>query len=188
MASVYAANEKVDARWCDRCGTLIMGRTCSCGSEPRPFRINGPGDIRPAMGEGKELILDLLRRNFGTDGGLSGKMVFLNKVPGEDRTDEVLAHGAVIAVIRFEVETNGFSIELRQAGSELLMESASTNIVVFGNMSGHLKGKTVPGENVRSVTGEFPAGAPLILQKGTEFVLKYGFAAITGNHSISPLS
>ena len=168
MASVYAANEKVDARWCDRCGTLIMGRTCSCGSEPRLFRINGPGDRRPPMGEGTELILDLLRRNFWTDGGLSGKMIFLNKVPGEDRTDEVIAHGAVIAVIRFEVETTGFSIELRQAGSELLMESASTNIVVFGNMSGHLKGKTVPGETVRSVTGEFPAGAPLILKKGTK--------------------
>ena len=78
MASNYAANEKVDARWCDRCGTLIMGRGCSCGSEARTFRINGPGDIRPAMGEGKDLILDLLRRNFGTDGGLGDKMLFLN--------------------------------------------------------------------------------------------------------------
>ena len=168
MVSNYAANEKVDARWCDRCGTLVMGNTCSCGSEARVFRINGPGDIRPAMGDGKELVLDLLRKNFGTDGGLSKKMIFLNKVPGEDRTDEVIAHGAVIAVIRFEVETNDFSIELRQAGSELLMECASTNVVAFGNMSGHLKGKTVPGENIRSVKGTFPAGAPLILLKGTK--------------------
>ncbi len=168
MVSNYAANEKVDARWCDRCGTLVMGNTCSCGSEARAFRINGPGDIRPAMGDGKELVLDLLRKNFGTDGGLSKKMIFLNKVPGEDRTDEVIAHGAVIAVIRFEVETNDFSIELRQAGSELLMECASTNVVAFGNMSGHLKGKTVPGENIRSVKGTFPAGAPLILLKGTK--------------------
>ena len=158
----------MDARWCDRCGTLIMGRGCSCGSEARTFRINGPGDIRPAMGEGKDLILDLLRRNFGTDGGLGDRMLFLNKVPGEDRTDEVIAHGAVIAVVRFEVETNDFSIELRQAGAELLMNDATTNVVAFGNMSGHLKGKTVPGENIRSVKGQFPAGAPLILLKGTK--------------------
>ena len=66
------------------------------------------------------------------------------------------------------METNDFSIELRQAGSELLMECASTNVVAFGNMSGHLKGKTVPGENIRSVKGTFPAGAPLILLKGTK--------------------
>ena len=167
MASTnYVANGKVDARWCDRCGTLIMGDACTCGSETRTFQINSPGDIRPAMGDGKTLVLDLLRRSFGTDGGLADKAVFLNKVPGEDRTDEVVAHGSVIAVIRFEVETNDFSIELRQAGAELLMDSATTNVVAFGNMSGHLKGKTVPGENIRMVKGTFGAGAPLILLKG----------------------
>ena len=166
MVSTYIANGKTDVRWCDRCGTLVMGGSCSCGAEARIFRINSPGDIRPAMGDAKDLVLSLLRKNFGTDGGLSKKMMFLNKVPGEDRTDEVIAHGSVIAVIRFEVETNDFSIELRQAGSELLRETATTNIIVFGNMSGHLKGKTVPGENIRSVEGTFPAGAPLILVKG----------------------
>ena len=166
MVSNYIANGKTDVRWCDRCGTLVLGDACSCGSETRIFKINSPGDIRPAMGEARELVLSLLRKNFGTDGGLAKKMIFLNKVPGEDRTDEVIAHGSVIAVIRFEVETNDFSIELRQAGAELLKETATTNIVAFGNMSGHLKGKTVPGENIRSVEGDFGTGAPLILVKG----------------------
>lgn len=166
MASNYVANGKVDARWCDRCGTLILGRGCSCGGEVRTFQINSPGDIRPAMGDGRDLVLGLLKDAFGTDGGLSDKMIFLNKIPGEDRTDEVVAHGAVIAVVRFEVESNAFSIELRQAGAELLKDTATRSIVAFGNMSGHLKGKSVPGENIRSVTGEFPAGSPLILLKG----------------------
>lgn len=167
MASTnYVANGKVDARWCDRCGTLILGNACTCGSETRVFQINSPGDIRPAMGEGKDLILDLLRKNFGTDGGLENKAIFLNKIPGEDRTDEVVAHGAVIAVVRFDLETNGFAIELKQAGAELLKDQATTNVVAFGNMSGHLKGKNVPGENIRLIKGEFCAGAPLILLKG----------------------
>lgn len=166
MVSNYVANGKTDARWCDRCGTLVLGKACGCGSEARTFQINSPGDIRPAMGEGRELILSLLRDAFGTDAGLSGKAIFLNKIPGEDRADEVVAHGAVIAVIRFEVETNDFSIELRQAGAELFRDVATKNVVVFGNMSGHLKGKSVPGENIREIRGEFPAGSPLILVKG----------------------
>jgi len=74
--------------------------------------------------------------------------------------------GEVIAVVRFEVEMNKFVLELRQAGAELLKDLATTNVVVFGNMSGHLKGKSVPGENIREIKGTFDAGASLLLIKG----------------------
>ena len=166
MVSNYVANSKTTARWCDRCGTLVLGNACGCGSEIRSFQINSPGDVRPAMGKGRDLVLALLKENFGTDGGLSDKAIFLNKIPGEDRSDEVIAHGEVIAVIRFEVELNRFSLELRQAGAELLKDMATTNVVVFGNMSGHLKGKSVPGANIREIKGDFEEGAPLLLIKG----------------------
>ena len=92
--------------------------------------------------------------------------VFLNKVPGEDRADEVIAHGAVIAVIRFDVESGGYALDLRQAGAELFAPCAESNVVSFSGMSGHLKGKSLPGSCVRDVSGSFPAGAPVILRKG----------------------
>ena len=42
------AHGKEELRWCDACGTLLLGDSCSvCGSEGRQFRINSPGDIRP---------------------------------------------------------------------------------------------------------------------------------------------
>ena len=166
MVQPNAANGKETRLWCDRCGTLVLGRRCSCGSEPRSFEINSPGDIRPCMGEGVDLILSLFRETFGTDEPLRGKMIFLNKIPGEDRTDEIVAHGAVLGIVRFDLRENRHILEIRQSGAELFNTCASKNIVTFGSMSGHLKGKSIPGANIREIIGEFEEGSSLILRKG----------------------
>ena len=166
MAQTLAANGKETRLWCDRCGTLVLGRRCACGNEPRSFEINSPGDIRPCMGEGVDLILSLFKESFGTDAPLRGKMIFLNKIPGEDRTDEIVAHGAVLGIVRFDLRENRHILEIRQPGAELFNTCASKNIVTFGSMSGHLKGKSIPGENIREIIGEFEEGASLILRKG----------------------
>ena len=166
MAQIIAANGKETRLWCDRCGTLVLGKRCACGSEPRSFEINSPGDIRPCMGEGVDLVLSLFRETFGTDAPLRGKMIFLNKIPGEDRTDEIVAHGVVLGILRFDLRENRHILEIRQPGAELFNECTSKNVVVFGSMSGHLKGKSIPGENIREVIGEFDEGASLILRKG----------------------
>ena len=162
-----AANGKERLAWCDGCGTLLLGGSCSrCGSSGREFEVNSPGDIRPCMGDSEALVLRLFREAFGSDSPLRGKSVFLNKDPGEDRADEVVAHGAVLGVLKFDLRLGRTVLELRQPGAELFLPVATRNVVVFGNMSGHLKGKAVPGENVLDVKGEFEAGAPLILKKG----------------------
>lgn len=166
MAQIIAANGKETRLWCDRCGTLVLGKRCACGSEPRSFEINSPGDIRPCMGEGVDLVLSLFRETFGTDAPLRGKMIFLNKIPGEDRTDEIVAHGAVLGIMRFDLRENRHILEIRQPGAELFNSCASKNLVTFGSMSGHLKGKSIPGENIREIIGEFDVGASLILRKG----------------------
>ena len=61
------ANGKETCRWCDNCGTLLLGRKCSvCGSQGREFEINSPGDIRPCMGDSVGILEDLLIEAFGT--------------------------------------------------------------------------------------------------------------------------
>jgi phosphoadenosine phosphosulfate reductase len=118
------------------------------------------------MGEGVDLVLSVFEREFGTSAPLKGKAIFLNKVPGEDRADEIIAHGAVLALMRFDLSTKSFELDLRQAGAELFADSAIKNVISFSGMSGHLKGKSIPGANIRDVRGDFGAGAPLILKKG----------------------
>lgn len=91
------ANGKEVCRWCDVCGTLLLGSRCSrCGSPGREFEINSPGDIRPCFGESREAVAGLFREAFGTSRPIDGKAIFLNKVPGEDRTDEIVSHGTVL--------------------------------------------------------------------------------------------
>lgn len=107
------AHGKTSFGWCDRCGTLVLGAGCGCGSAVRIFEINNPGDIRPCMGEGVDTVLSIFEREFGTSTPLKGKAIFLNKVPGEDRADEIIAHGAVLALMRFDLSTKSFELDLR---------------------------------------------------------------------------
>ncbi|MCQ2084715.1 MAG: phosphoadenosine phosphosulfate reductase family protein [archaeon] len=161
------ANGKETCRWCDTCGTLLLGRRCSkCGSEGREFEINSPGDIRPCMGDSVKILEDLLTEAFGTASPIVGKSVFFNKVPGEDRTDEIIAHGQVIGILRFDIAADCLKVELRQAGAELWDYVATRNIVRIFGVSGHLKGKGVAGENVSEIIGEFGNEEPLIIRKG----------------------
>ena len=161
------AHGKEELRWCDACGTLLLGDSCSvCGSGGRQFRINSPGDIRPCMGDSVDMVLALFREAFGTDAPLRGRAMFLNKIPGEDRADEIVAHGAVVAVMRYDIRRACMVLELRQHGAELFAPVAKRSIVRFAGMSGHLKGKVVPGANVTEVVGTFSEGDPLILLKG----------------------
>ena len=169
MSQNNVSHGKVTKGWCDRCGTLIMGSKCNiCDSLPREFEINSPGDIRPCMDGGRASLTALFRNNFGTSSIIDGKMVFFNKVPGEDRTDEVIAHGAVIALLRYDVKRKTLALELKQAGAELSAASATKNIVTLGNVTGHLKGKNIPGSGIAAAVGNFDEGDPLIIRKGSK--------------------
>jgi len=161
---------KVIRKWCDGCGTLILGGTCDrCPSVPRDLEINSPGDIRPCMDDGHRTLTSLFMRNFGTSSLIDGKLVFLNKVPGEDRTDEVIADGHVIALLRYDIKRKELMLELRQAGAEMISEDAVKNIVTLGSIGGHLKGKNISGNDITDVTGEFKEGDPLVIRKGGKF-------------------
>ncbi len=167
MVQKNIAHGKEVCRWCDTCGSLILGECCSrCGSEGREFEINSPGDIRPCMGDSIGLVLSLFRDAFGTDSPLKGRMMFFNKVPGEDRTDEIIADGSVLGILRFDMKLDRILLEIRQPGADMFYKVATKNMVIFGGMSGHLKGKTVPGANIVDVIGDFEAGSTLILKKG----------------------
>ncbi len=167
MAQKNIAHGKEIRKWCDSCGTLLLGESCSkCGSEGREFEINSPGDIRPCMGDSISLVLSLFRDAFGTAEPLEGKALFFNKVPGEDRTDEIIAQGSVLGILRFDMRSDHIVLEIRQPGADMFAPSAKKNVVTFGGMSGHLKGKSVPGENIIEVIGEFKAGDTVILRKG----------------------
>lgn len=169
MSRTNVSHGKRSYAWCDACGTLLLGGSCSrCGKAGRRFEVNSPGDIRPCMGESNVILRDLFTEAFGTFAPFEGRALFFNKIPGEDRADEIVAHGEVIGVLMFDVVAGRLRIELRQPGADLLADAAEKNIVTFGGPSGHLKGKNLPGDAVIGAVGDFRAGDPLILKRGTK--------------------
>ena len=156
-----AAHGKEFLRWCDTCGTLLLGDSCSeCGSSGREFRINSPGDIRPCMGDSIDLVLRLFRESFGTDSPLRRKAIFLNKIPGEDRTDEIIAHGAVIAVLRYDLRSRRTVLDLKQPGAELFAPVAKTRMVTFAGMSAISKASAFQAAMSRKSSADSPREIP----------------------------
>jgi phosphoadenosine phosphosulfate reductase len=120
------------------------------------------------MEGGHKVLEKLFQSNFGTSSIIDGRMVFFNKIPGEDRTDEVIAHGNVIAILRYSISAKSLTLELKQPGAELLSPDASKNIITLGSVSGHLKGKNISGNDIADVIGDFNEGDPLIIKKGSK--------------------
>lgn len=158
---------KFGFRWCDTCGTLILGTKCDvCSSPGRRFEVSKPADLRPAMGRSVEVLANLFERHFGTSHFLKNRLVFLNKVAGEDRTDEVVFQGAVVATLRYDLRTGDFALDLKLEGARLLAPLAFKGVVVMDHDTGHMKGKSFPGRAFREVKGPFKAGDPLIVLAG----------------------
>jgi phosphoadenosine phosphosulfate reductase len=158
---------KVTFHWCDTCGTLILGSECDiCGSAGRELRVSAPGDIRPCLGKGVVVVRYLFMKHFGSADFLAGRQIFLNKVSGEDRADEVIVDGRIVGLMRFSMMKNEFLLELRMDGALMLAKSAKKGIVVIDPPSGHLKGKNIHGSVVREVKGTFRPEDPLIVLAG----------------------
>ena len=159
---------KVTFHWCDRCGTLLLAAACSkCGEPGRPFSVSAPGDIRPALGRSEALIREVLDRHFQAGERLRYRLIFLNKVSGEDRSDEVVVGGKVIGTVRFDLRRNGFLFDLKLEGAQLIGPDAKRGVVLVRHQQGHLKGKNLNFEDILEVRGRFEAEDPLIVIVGS---------------------
>jgi predicted RNA-binding protein with PUA domain len=61
-----------------------------------------------------------VEKHFRCGERLNGVAVFLNKVAGEDRVDEVIVQGRTIAVLRFDVQRQELLLDLKEDGALLL--------------------------------------------------------------------
>ncbi|PKG32468.1 MAG: phosphoadenosine phosphosulfate reductase, partial [Methanoregula sp.] len=88
-------------RWCDTCHTPVMAKRCDCGAETREVPVTPPGDARPAFPEDIALINSIYTDHFGAPLIPEGHLALLNKVPDQDRMEEVIAGGGVAGIIRY---------------------------------------------------------------------------------------
>ena len=155
-------NGKASFRWCDRCGTLLLGTICdTCSSSGREFEVSLPGDIRPAMGKAAEGVASLLRKHFGSSAPTDSKLFFLNKVAGEDRADEIVVDGKTIGTMRFDVKTKEFAFDLKMDGALQLLPVAERMVHSHqARCRSTSKGKKISGLEILEIEGEFSEGDP----------------------------
>jgi phosphoadenosine phosphosulfate reductase len=158
---------KVVFKWCEDCGTVVLGEKCDvCGSMGRPFCVTAPGDLRPCLQADADLLKKIFNKYFGVSDFLEGVQIFLNKIPGEDRADEIIVDGRVLGVLAFDVLSNDFRLELRIDGARALADIAKKGVVEIEMPKGHLKGKNVSGALIKHIADSFNVNDPLIVLAG----------------------
>jgi phosphoadenosine phosphosulfate reductase len=88
-------------RWCDTCHTPVLAKTCACGAVTREVPVTPPGDARPAFPADIALINRIYEEHFGAPLIPEGHLALLNKVPDQDRMEEVIVGGGVAGIIRY---------------------------------------------------------------------------------------
>ncbi len=96
---------KIRFRWCNNCNVPVLGDTCGrCGSTTINVNITPPGEFRlPLKNDWKFLDLafsDILEKKFSDL--FSRYAIVLNRIPGEDRTEEIILGGRVVATVLHE--------------------------------------------------------------------------------------
>ncbi len=92
---------KILLRWCDQCHTPVLAKTCACGAPTREVPLTPPGDARPAFPADIALINSIFEEHFGAPLIPDGHLVLLNKVPDNDRMEEIIIGGGLAGSIRY---------------------------------------------------------------------------------------
>ncbi|MEN6395148.1 MAG: phosphoadenosine phosphosulfate reductase family protein [Methanoregula sp.] len=92
---------KILLRWCDQCHTPVLATTCACGAPTREVPLTPPGDARPAFPADIALINSIFEEHFGAPLVPQGHLVLLNKVPDNDRMEEIIIDGGIAGSIRY---------------------------------------------------------------------------------------
>jgi phosphoadenosine phosphosulfate reductase len=108
---------KMVLHWCTECNLPVLGPTCACGNVTRKVDITPPGDIRPAFPYDIDHINTTAIQRFGAPLIADGKIAIMNKVPSDDRMDEIIVDGVALANIRFEVKSRQWMLLLRMEGA-----------------------------------------------------------------------
>lgn len=108
--------------WCEACNVPVLGKKCGCGKSTKKVEVTPPGDIRPAFNYDIKRINSVSEKQFNAPLIPDGHLVVLNKAPYEDRMDEIIVDGKVLASLRFEIESCEWVLLPRLEGARRLFQ------------------------------------------------------------------
>ncbi|WP_292486371.1 phosphoadenosine phosphosulfate reductase family protein [Methanohalobium sp.] len=113
---------KLHLYWCRSCNLPILSEKCNCSSDTDKLEVTPPGDVRPAFKHDIDFINSISIKQFNTPLVSTRKIVLLNKIPSEDRMEEIIVDGEIIGSIRYEIEDLKWKLLLRLSGARRLFQ------------------------------------------------------------------
>ena len=164
--------------WCRKCNLPLIGEECGiCGGKGEILHLSQPADVRFCSPYERDVLAGQLISAFGCD-PLGDRLVLLNKIPGEDKTDEVLVDGFIFGVLRFELSEMDYSFEPSLQGAKILLKSAEGRKVELKKTNRHLNGKNMDVGLIESFAGNIKAGDFILVTAGS--LSGYGVSYIDG--------
>nr|WP_321496387.1 phosphoadenosine phosphosulfate reductase family protein [uncultured Methanolobus sp.] len=180
----YASNEKDYIFWCQECNTPLIEKECGlCSGEGIRIDLSQPADVRFCSPHEREVLHGALISEFGTD-PLGDRIILLNKIPGDDKTDEVIVDSFVFGILRFDMQKLGYVFEPSVLGAQILLENTEKKIVVLKKNSRHINGKKVSYDMVDSMSDDIRKNDTVLIRSGN----LTGFGVALCNSKDAPTS
>ncbi|WP_340819077.1 phosphoadenosine phosphosulfate reductase family protein [Methanolobus sp. WCC4] len=171
----YASNEKDYIFWCEECNVPLLEKDCNtCGREGKRIDLSQPADVRFCSPYERSVLYDLLTGTFGCD-PLGERIVLLNKIPGDDKTDEVIVDGLLFGTLRFDIQNMDYVFEPSVDGANILLGHTVHKTLILKRNSRHLNGKKVNYDLVESISSDILEGDVILVRSGnlTGFGISY---------------
>lgn len=165
--------------WCQKCNLPLIGEKCGlCGNSGERIILSQPADVRFCSPYEREVLKKQLISVFGCD-PLGDRIILLNKIPGEDKTDEVIVDGFNFGILRFELSKMDYIFEPSAEGAKVLLQhGAGKKVGLKKGKYRHLNGKNLEAEAVQAFSEDIRAGDFVLVQAGNS--AGYGISYIDG--------
>jgi phosphoadenosine phosphosulfate reductase len=150
--------------WCLKCNLPLLEEQCGICREKGPkVDLSLPGDVRFASPHEKNLINELIFQSFG-ENPIAEKLILLNKIPGEDKTDEIIVDGLHFGILRFDMKDLAFKFDLMVEGACALINSGINKKHIRISSGGrHLSGKNIDGTEVIDFSDDIIKGDTVLV-------------------------
>lgn len=129
--------------------------------------LGHPGDVRFCSPYERDVLSDLLLNDYNCS-PFWDRIILMNKVPGDDRNDEVIVDGYRVGFLYFDLLKNDYGFEPTPEGAAILSNFTSKKSVHLYPTKKRIGGKKLQSGGVESYSDNFQKDSPVILFMGAK--------------------
>ncbi|MGP8320612.1 MAG: phosphoadenosine phosphosulfate reductase domain-containing protein [Methanosarcinaceae archaeon] len=152
--------------WCHECNIPLIGPRCfTCNNKGIQVHLSQPADIRFCSQFERMILANQLLSAYGCD-PIGDRIVLLNKIPGDDKTDEVIVDNLYFGVLSFDLYKMDYKFDLLSEGAKVILSSTDQKTVVIERSKRHLSGKNIYFNQIKNYTDDIKKGDSVLVVSG----------------------